>query len=414
MQNVTDNRQAFINRQFFNLTLFTLIFGVMFYDVIDTAGFSYVDEICAALLLALYGYKVFTTKTWAFNRFFLAVIGVFVFYLVYSIIIRSNTRGAIMLDFVIQIKPYIAFFCVYALRPALSDSQKRIIRQLIVLCSLYVFTVGLLGLAYYDVIKYTFAHVSRLATASSILAMLYLYCSDYTKNDKLVFILILAIGLLSTRSKHFGFSAFCTLIIFYFSQTTTMKLNLKNSFFLLVAIAFTVFVAWNKIYFYFVTGGFGDGRTPTDLFARMALYYFSIYVLMDFIPFGSGFATYATYASAEHYSPVYVKYGMNKMYGLTKAAPDFVADTYYPALAQFGFVGVVLFFYFWVYLAKKAIRAYAKGYRKESLIAIMIIIFFLIECTSDSTITHNRGMFMMMLAGLVFSDMREVEKVEKS
>ena len=407
MQNVAHSRQAFINRQFFNLTLFTLIFGVMFYDVFDMLGFSYVDEICAVLLLGLYGYRVFTTKTWEFNRAFLYVIGVFIFYLVYSIIIHSNTKGAILLDFVVQIKPYIAFFCVFALRPVLSVNQKKIIRQLIVLCSLYVFTVGALCMIESDVITYTFSHVSRLATASSILALLYLYCSDYRNVDKLVFCLILAIGLFSTRSKHFGFLAMCTLLVVYFNRSATMRLNLKNSFFLVVAIAFTIIVAWKKIYFYFVTGGFGGGREAYDLYARMALYYFSGQVFMDFIPFGSGFASYATYASAVSYSPLYVKYEMSAMHGLTKAAPDFVADTYYPALAQFGFAGVLLFLYFWAYLAKKAIKSYSKGYCKESLLAIMIILFFLIECTSDSTITHNRGMFMMMLMGLCFADMAQ-------
>lgn len=39
--------QDYINKSFFALLVFTLIFGVMFYDMIDRLGFSYVDEICA-------------------------------------------------------------------------------------------------------------------------------------------------------------------------------------------------------------------------------------------------------------------------------------------------------------------------------------------------------------------------------
>ena len=404
MRDGIDMQQEFINRQFFNLTLFTLIFGVMFYDVIDMLGFSYVDELCAVFLLCLFGYKVFKSKTWEFNKMFLLVLFVFFFYLIYSFIIGSNTAGAIMTDFVIQIKPYLAFFCVFSMRPVLSDNQKKIIRQLIALCSLYVLVVGITDLVNEDIIEYTFTHVSRLATASSVLALLYLYCSDYTKIDRMIFIMILALGIFSTRSKHYGFFAFCMLLVIYFSWTNTMKFNLKNTFFFLAALAFIVYVAWNKIYFYFITGGFGSGRGVDDLYARMALYYFSIFVFLDFIPFGSGFASYATYASAVNYSPIYVKYGMNKMHGLTKNAPDFLADTYYPALAQFGFAGVILFFYFWFHLAKKAVNIFSKGYHKEALIAIMIIVFFLIECTSDATITHNRGMFMMMILGLTLAD----------
>ena len=397
-------QQDFINKQFFNLTLFTLIFGVMFYDAIDVMGFSYVDEICAVLLLMLFGYKVLRSKTWEFNKAFLFVICVFIFYLVYSFIIGSNSKGAILTDFVIQLKPYLAFFCVYALQPVLSAVQKRLIRQVIVLCSIYVLIVGAVHVFYPDVIEYTFKHVSRIATASTVLAILYLYCSDFTKMDKLAFILILAIGLLSTRSKHFGYCVIAVFLVFFLNKSFKLKFTFKNVFIVSLALALAVFAAWDKIYFYFITGGFGSGRATDNLYARVALYFFMVPILLDYIPFGSGFASYATYTSGTNYSPIYVKYGMNNMFGLTKANPDFIADTYYPVLAQFGFVGVALFFYFWFYLLRRAVKIYEKGFYKEFFIAIAIIVFFLIECTADSTFTHNRGMFMMMMLGLVFAD----------
>jgi O-antigen ligase len=128
---------------------------------------------------------------------------------------------------------------------------------------------------------------------------------------------------------------------------------------------------------------------------------------MDNIPFGTGFGTYATYASGEYYSPVYIKYGMENMHGLSKAEPAFIADTYFPALAQFGIVGVVLFFSFWIILAVKALKSYSKGSAKEATMILMTVIFFMIESTSDSTITHNRGMFIMMILGLLLYNMDE-------
>jgi uncharacterized membrane protein YuzA (DUF378 family) len=396
--------QDFIDRQFFNLTVFTLIFGVMFYDVIHNLGFSYVDEICAVLLLLLFGYRVLHTKGWEFNRMFLFVSGIFLFYLIYSFAIHANTKNAILTDFVIQLKPYLAFFCVYAIHPKLTENQRKIIRQLIILCSLYLLLIGVAYHIYYDLIHFMFGHESRLATASSILALLYLYCSDYSKTDKIIFILLLSIGILSGRSKHFGFFAICLLIMIYFNESFKMKLNARNAAFIIVALACAIFVAREKIYYYFILGGFGDGRTASDLYARMALYYFSLPIFVDYFPFGSGFGTYATYASAIDYSPIYIKYGMQNMHGLSKAMPDFIADTYFPALAQFGIAGVVLFFTFWIHFARKAMRAYRLSCHKEATIALIIIIFFMIESTSDSTITHNRGMFMMMMMGLQFSD----------
>ena len=96
---------------------------------------------------------------------------------------------------------------------------------------------------------------------------------------------------------------------------------------------------------------------------------------------------------------------MDNIFGMTKYDYPFIADTYYPALAQFGFIGVCLFFLFWGILFLKALKNYRCD-SKDALLALLIIIFFMIECTSDSTITHNRGLFMMMLLGLLFSDLR--------
>ena len=196
------------------------------------------------------------------------------------------------------------------------------------------------------------------------------------------------------------------MFVFYFNRSIKLKFNFRNTFFIVSALALTILAGWRKIYFYFVMCGFGTGRSVDDFYAHMALYYFSIFILKDFFPFGSGFASYATHASGQSYSSIYAKYGMDNLFGLSKSEWGFVADTYYPALAQFGYAGVALFFYFWFYLFRKAVRMFSKGYVKEAALAILIIIFFIIECTSDATLTHNRGMFMMMLLGLVFADVK--------
>ena len=51
-------------------------------------------------------------------------------------------------------------------------------------------------------------------------------------------------------------------------------------------------------------------------------------------------------------------------------------------------------------------KAYRVGMKKESALVLLIIFFFAIESTSDATITHNRGLFIMMLLGLLMSDIR--------
>lgn len=390
--------QKFIDNTFYYLFMFALVFGVVFYDA--TSYFSFVDEICAIALCALYGYYVFHTPDWSVNKLFLVTLGVFFFYLVYSLAIHCNSKAGIVTDFVIQIKPYLAFFTVYAFKPVLNETMKRNVRLLAVLFSVYLLGVGLTVPFTSTVLDALLRHESRLATAATILALLYLYCSKYTLKDKIVFLLMLSIGLLSGRSKMYGFFVLSAFVVFYVNDSFELKFNKRNVALFALATVAVLVVAWGKINFYFIEGGIGNPRDASDYYARAALYYFSVDVFKDYFPFGSGFATYATYASGQFYSHIYNDYGMDLMHGLNERQPDFIADTYYPALAQFGVAGLVLFFAFWGVLARKTLRNFSKADLKDFTINMLIILFFLIECTSDATITHNRGLFMMMLLAM--------------
>ena len=396
--------QEFINTNFYRLLMFTLIFGVMFYD---TIGFDYTDELCSLFLFILFLKYVFSTPKWEVNKLFLTVTAVFLFYLCYSFYIGSNVKSAILTDFVIQYKPYLGFFCVYAIKPEIPERYRKLVREVCLVLGVYLALVGIGCLISYESLEYTFKHPSRLATAVSVVALLYLYCSDYTTKDKLIFILLMVIGLASGRSKFYGFFIICAAMVLFVRPSFKLKLNVKNVVFFIIVFVIVVFFTYTKIDLYFVTGGeeLTTNEEVQDSIARAALYFHVPEILMDYFPLGSGFGSYATYASGVYYSPLYEKYGMDSIYGLTKDYGSFIADTYYPALAQFGIIGVCLFFLFWIRLAIKSVKNYRYIY-KESLLSMVIILFFLIECTSDATITHNRGLFMMMLLGLLFSDIR--------
>lgn len=396
--------QKFIDNTFYYLFVFALVFGVVFYDT--TRYFGFVDEICAIVLCALYGYYVFHTPNWSVNKLFLVTLGVFFFYLVYSLAIQCNSKAGIVTDFIIQIKPYLAFFTIYAFKPVLNETMKRNIRLLAIVFSVYLLGIGLTTLFTSKILDALIMHESRLATAATIVACMYLYCSEYKAKDKLVFVLLLSIGLFSGRSKMYGLFVLAIFMVSYINQHFELKFNRKNAILFTIMSVAVLIVAWNKINFYFIQGGIGNPRDASDYYARAALYYFSMDVFTEYFPFGSGFATYATFASGQYYSHIYDDYGMNILYGLTKSAPSFIADTYYPALAQFGVVGVVLFFAFWGKLVGITFRHFTKENLKDFTISILIILFFLIECTSDSTITHNRGLFMMMLLALSLNSLK--------
>ena len=91
------------------------------------------------------------------------------------------------------------------------------------------------------------------------------------------------------------------------------------------------------------------------------LYVTAPQILYDYFPFGSGFASYGTYSSGVYYSKIYSDYGIDGIWGMTKSYYNFIADTFYPSLAQFGVIGVCLFFIFWVYIVKRAYTYYKKN-----------------------------------------------------
>lgn len=397
--------QEYIDRHFYYLLIFALIFGVLFYD---TLGFTFTDEICAIIILVLYGFYIFHTPKWETNILFICTILIFLFYLGYSFYIKSNTKAAIITDFIIQIKPYLGFFCVYAITPQLDKKKKIFLQCICIFFAFYLFILGVCDIFNRGIITTVMDHPSRYATAISIIAILYLYTSNYTLKDKIIFLLILSIGFISGRSKFYGFFIICTFLVFYITDNFKIKFNLKNIIYLSIALGIIFLATKEKIYLYFVQGGLGDGKGETDLFARMALYYFSRDIIIDYFPFGSGFGSYATYASAEYYSPLYEKYNMDLIHGLSKDFNSFISDTYYPALAQFGIVGVILFFAFWINIIKKSVKwQHVQPNSQYFTISILIVSFFLIECTTDSTLTHNRGLFMMMLLGLTMSNFKK-------
>ena len=394
--------QTLLNKHFFNLLVFTLIFGILLYDII---GFDFIDEICALILFLLFTLYIFSTKEWSINKAFLSTIGIFIFYLCYSFVIKSNVKIAILSDCIIQIKPYLAFFCVYSIMPQINKNKKSILKSTSLIIWILLFIMGICSLFVHKLLHLLMGHPTYYAAAVICTALCYLYCSDFTKKDKLVFLMLLSIGIVSGRSKFYGFYAVAWFVILFASRMREFKLNAKNISIILLMFCAVVFVAREKINFYFYQAV--TDEVDKDMIARYMLYVTAPQILYDYFPFGSGFASYGTYSSGVYYSEVYSDYGIDGIWGMTKSYYNFIADTFYPSLAQFGVIGVFLFFLFWVYIVKRAYTYYKKnGDNQLFSLVLLIVAFLLIESTTDSTFTTHRGFFVLMLLGLFLSELK--------
>lgn len=107
----------------FLLLIGVLLLGVIFYDYIDQqTGFSYIDEIFAFLLLLTWvirGDKSVKAKEFLFFSL------IALFYLIKSLLYPLNVSKAIWIDFIIEIKPFIAFYCAYNLDLNITEKQKK-------------------------------------------------------------------------------------------------------------------------------------------------------------------------------------------------------------------------------------------------------------------------------------------------
>lgn len=395
--------QEFINRHFFNLYIFTLIFGHIFYG---TIGFDYTDEICALVLLILYGYYILKTPTWDVNKHFVVVIGIFLFYLFYSLYIKSNTNVAIISDLIIQFKPYLAFFCVFSILPLFSTNRKKVLRWIAVGCWFIQLALAIVEIFVPFTLSSVMGHATYFAAGVIATSLCFLYTGDFSTKDKLIFLIMLSIGLISGRSKFYGFYALAVFVILFFSNVQQFKLNTKNVLIILCMLIAILFVAREKIYFYFYQTL--TSEVDRDMIARYVLYATAPDVLRDYFPFGSGFATYGTFSSGEYYSHIYVQYGIDTVWGMSKDFYNYVADTYYPSLAQFGVVGIFLYILFWIFILKKAFEYNQQLKQSKLLIIILLIVsYFAIEGTTDSTFTTHRGIYMMMTLGLMLAEMKQ-------
>lgn len=368
-----------------------LILGVILYDFIGARfEFTYTDEIFVSIL------TVYSILRRSFSKEFLVFIGIALFYLLYSFMYPINTDQAILTDFFIQIKPFMAFYCAYNLGIYITPRYFKRIRQLCMASAIIMIPIGILGENFMMSID---LHPSRFATIITILGTLYYYCSRQDRYARSIAAIIWSIGLLSLKAKFYGFYV-AVLFFFFIYPNKKFRLSPKIILLLTACLSMIVFVAWEKISYYYIAGAQAD-----SIYARPYLYMNSITILNDYFPFGSGFGTYATHASDQFYSPLYFKYKMYLNYEIGNKR--FLSDTFFPSLAQFGYIGIAFFTLFWyrIFQIGKSLKNFK--------IILLIILFFFIESTADATFTQNRGIYMLVLLAMFLNQEKYLKSILK-
>lgn len=387
----------------FNTALFrwSLVLGAFLYTIISQKyNFTYVDEIIMAILLIEW---IFQGKK---NKEFIFFFCIALMFLANSLITANNIIKAVIMDFVIQCKPFVAFYCVYNLPFIFSESEKRKLCRMCIIMALLMIPIGIYNLSLNWQNTSIFVHTG-FVSMSAILALVYYYFSQRQKKNLVIATLILTLGFLTLRSKFFGFYVVYICIMFFSKRILRLRGNIfkfRNLLFLAAVVSLAVYFSWEKIYYYFYVGGI---QAQGEIMARPMLYYGMVQILKDYPLLGSGFGTFATYISGQYYSPLYARYGLDRTFGLMEGASYFMSDTFFPALSQVGLIGIFFYVMFW---RKRFQEGHIMVQRFGDVLTfkyiILIFSFFFIESIADSTFTHNRGMVMMMFLAIVLKNSR--------
>lgn len=368
---------------------FTLYWIIYFPTCIaynDLPGFSSVDEAMTVLLF------VYTLWMYSHNRSinkrpwkeFTVCISLIVFYTVYSLLFGANVSGAVWLDLMQEIRPYTIIYCTWILNPRFTKKQKKWMLGTMVLT---LFSWILYHPATFESQNAEFPVLGQLAICTGMSWYLF---TKATKRNRNIALLLVFTGMLAPKFKFIGEVVCFIAFVFFIKKRLNFK-SPKTMIYVALVIAIILMLTWTRFDAYYVSG------LQNEELARPMTYKTSLRILWDYLPFGSGMGSFACNGAWQHYSPLYFKYNLDGIWGLSPNAGGFICDAYYPTLAQFGFVGVFFFCWFWKRrLAAFDIIADMRYYR----VAMITFCSLAIEQTADSSWLSGKGMGYCMLIAL--------------
>lgn len=371
------------------------------------AFLKFADELCAYGLLALALADCFANGNWDRYSLLWAIMAVMAFYAFYSLTLPYNTPAAIAKDWLIQLKPFIPFAVILTIRPSMTETDKRIAR---ITAIVTVAVTAILMIAGNHVVRKLIVHITYCGISCFVSAMIYLFCSidrkgEITRTDMFAAIAMLTIGLGCTRAKYYGIFVLALYFLLFYKPGIFKRLSTMSILTVAAVGALVMAVSWHKIQYYFLSGeGTDFDISVIESYARPVMYATGVLVIADRLLLGSGLASFGSYVSGESYSALYHEYGIDKVYGLSESMHEFICDAFYPSLAQFGLIGIMLFAAFWIYIYRlllHMLRSDPQLGRYYYIIGVITICFIGIESIASTTLVQSPGMVLMMLLAFI-------------
>lgn len=361
----------------FYLFLFYLIICFM-KNIVAWSSFDELFEIFFLLFLFVRDYA---------KKEFVTFLCTAVIILLYSLFFSENNNYIAVLSDALQIfKPFIYFYFFYYNSTEFTHRQKSFAKMTIVILSVLSLVSYLIDPSLRSGV---FSHPLQLGVCSLYLGILFWYFSDEKKKVSYLNLVIFCIGLLCMKGKFYG--EFTLLLIILFIKEKIVLKNVRGFVIIVLSLTCVLFVAWNKISTYFISNH--------EEQARAVLYAHVPQIFADYPLFGSGLATYGTWFSGVYYSPLYIKYEISNIYGLSSTFYAYVADTWFPCLVQVGLFGLCFLGLFW---AKRMREINHLKNMKDYKISLFIIGSLIVESVAGATfVSCDVFAFMFVLANIL-------------
>lgn len=370
---------------------------IAFYDAIGSLQYS--DELLTLVLIFFTMMKYGGLRQSMAKKEIAIYISLMVFFVFYSLLMAVNVSNSVWLDLQQQVRPYAVFYCTWLLCPQFSKGQRNwILRTMLLTYGAYVAAFLFFPGIVMSTTREAGAESAAVGQLALVCASTYYLFKPKTRTNLYIAIVLMAIGLVGGKSKFFG-EMVVFVGIFYFLKGRIKLGSMKTVIQFVVLTILVLFFTWTKFNAYYVEGmaeasGYDRMARPESYKTAMTI------AFKDYVPFGSGLGTFATNAAAEYYSPLYYKYNLNTIWGLDPSNPIFLADAFYPTLAEFGIVGLIFFILFWRRRLLTVLKLPEDKYYK---VGLMCILALALESTADTSYLSGKGMGYFILLAMCLS-----------
>lgn len=364
--------------------------------------FKYTDEFYAFLFFPVFLFKIMKDNFLIKEDF--KLIGMIIFMLILGIIpnliYNYQTVPYVVMDIILFLKFFFAIglskylFNYDTFEESNNAKLKKHIRFIILILFISTILNYMFHLWPSSNIRFSimtnqifFGHPTKLAAILFFLLTLY---NIIKKGKTDVFNFLIYIMIFTTlRMKALLSLVICLFVIYYVNKKQN-KINIKKLGILGVIICL---LGLNTFKFYFLSDGF----------ARAELLRTSFIIAHDYFPFGTGFGTFGSWPSGVSYSPIYLKYGLNEIWGITPYNYLAIADSFWPTvLGQFGYIGMLLY----ILIIIKLFNNIQKEFNEKLLYVysskLMAFVYLLISSTSESAFFNQLSIPLGIIIGLNF------------